>query len=65
MIPDGDQQTNDGATHNKNVDKSNKLSTNYLEEILMGQKLCDDDCIKTMMTLSIQCGQWWMAQRRD
>ena len=35
MIPDGDQQTNDGATHNKNVDKSNKLSTNSLEETLM------------------------------
>ena len=35
MIPDGDQQTNDGATRIKNVDKSNKLSTNFLEETLM------------------------------
>ena len=35
MIPDGDQQTNDGATRMKNVDKSNKLSTNCLEETLM------------------------------
>ena len=35
MIPDGDQQTNDGAFHNKNVDKSNKLSTNFLEETLI------------------------------
>ena len=34
MIPDGDQQTNDGATHNKNVDKSNKF-VNFLEETLI------------------------------
>ena len=34
MIPDGDQQTNDGATRIKNVDKSNKF-VNFLEETLI------------------------------
>ena len=33
MIPDGDQQTNDGATRIKNVDKSNQF-VNFLEETL-------------------------------